>query len=69
MALERETLRPMSEKRRGELLDRLQEIEKAVIKRKIPGSHAEQLYLLRQHIGFVRENLTREARVTESEPS
>jgi TRAP-type uncharacterized transport system substrate-binding protein len=62
MALERETLRPLSEERRSELLSRLQDIEKAVIKRKIPGSHAEQLYLLRQHISFVRESLTRESR-------
>ncbi len=65
MALERETLRPLSESRRSELLERLQEIEKAVIKRRIPGSHAEQLYLLRQHIGFVRENLTRNVRAVE----
>jgi TRAP-type uncharacterized transport system substrate-binding protein len=62
MALERESLRPMSEARRNELLARLREIEEAVIKRKIPGSHAEQLYLLRQHISFVREQLTRESR-------
>ncbi|MBV8806175.1 MAG: C4-dicarboxylate ABC transporter substrate-binding protein, partial [Sinobacteraceae bacterium] len=59
-------LRPMSDERRSELLDRLRDIEKAVIKRRIPGSHAEQLYLLRQHIGFVRENLTRE---TPAEPA
>lgn len=62
MALERETLRPLSDERRRELLDRLRDIEKAVIKRKVPGSHAEQLYLLRQHIGFVRESLTRDTR-------
>ncbi|MBV8804175.1 MAG: C4-dicarboxylate ABC transporter substrate-binding protein [Sinobacteraceae bacterium] len=66
MALEREALRPMSDERRSELLDRLRDIEKAVIKRRIPGSHAEQLYLLRQHIGFVRENLNRE---TPAEPA
>jgi TRAP-type uncharacterized transport system substrate-binding protein len=66
MALERESLRPMSESRRNELLARLREIEEAVIKRKIPGSHAEQLYLLRQHIGFVREQLARE---THAEPA
>jgi hypothetical protein len=62
MALEREALRPLSDERRTELLDRLRDIEKAVIKRRIPGSHAEQLYLLRQHIGFVRANLTRDTR-------
>jgi TRAP-type uncharacterized transport system substrate-binding protein len=66
MALEREALLPMSEERRGELLDRLREIEKSVIKRRIPGSHAEQLYLLRQHIEFVREHLTRD---TQGEPA
>jgi TRAP-type uncharacterized transport system substrate-binding protein len=60
MALEREALRPLTDKRRSELLERLREIEKAVISRRIPGSHAEQVYLLREHIGFVRENLTRE---------
>ena len=59
MALERETLRPMSDERRSELLDRLREIENAVIKRRTPGAYAEQLYLLRQHIGFVRDNLAR----------
>lgn len=59
MALEREALGPVSEERRGELLARLREIEQGVIKRRIPGSHAEQVYLLRQHIGFVREQLAR----------
>lgn len=68
MALERETLRPMSDERRGELLERLREIEKAVIKRRIPGSQAEQLYLLRQHIGFVRENLARDTRAAPERP-
>jgi len=58
MAVERESLGVLTEARRAELLDRLGEIEKAVITRKIPGSHAEQVYLLRQHIGFVRKNLT-----------
>jgi hypothetical protein len=28
---------------------------------KMPSSHAEQLYVLRQHIGFVRESLARSA--------
>jgi len=59
MALEREAQGELSEERRAALLDRLDEIEKSVISRKMPGSHAEQLYILREHIGFVRENLTR----------
>ena len=59
MALEREALGNLSSEQRAALVDRLAEIEKAVIARKMPGSHAEQLYLLRQHIGFVRERLAR----------
>ena len=69
MALEREALRPMSDERRSELLEKLREIEKAVIRRRIPGSQAEQLYLLRQHIGFVRENLTRATRAEPAQES
>jgi hypothetical protein len=61
MAVERESLGVLSQERRAELLDRLSEIEKSVITRKIPGSHAEQVYLLRQHIGFVRKNLASSA--------
>jgi len=61
MALERESLGRLSDERRAALLEQLRQIETAVIRRRIPPSHAEQLYLLRQHIGFVRESLTREA--------
>jgi TRAP-type uncharacterized transport system substrate-binding protein len=61
MALERETLGKPSELRRAELLDRLDEIEDSVITSKVPGSHADQLYILRQHIGFVRAKLSRAA--------
>jgi TRAP-type uncharacterized transport system substrate-binding protein len=57
MAVEREALRPLTPERREELLERLGEIERGVISRRMPGSHAEQLYVLREHIRFVRENL------------
>ncbi len=69
MALERESLAPLSPERRAELLERLSEIERAAILRKIPGSHAEQLYLLREHIGFVRANLARSQAGSSSTPS
>ncbi len=59
MALERQSLGELTEERRAALLERLEEIERSVILRKIPGSHAEQLYQLREHIGFVRRNLAR----------
>ncbi len=57
MALERESIGPLTPERRAALLDRLHEIERAVILRKMPGSHAEQIYQLREHIQFVRNNL------------
>jgi TRAP-type uncharacterized transport system substrate-binding protein len=59
MAVERETLGQLTEERRATLLARLEEMERSVISRKMPGSHAEQVFLLRQHIGFVRGRLTR----------
>ncbi len=60
MELERQTLGTLSDERRKELLDRLEAIEKSVISRRMPGSHAEQVYVLREHIDFVRKKLTGE---------
>jgi len=57
MALERESLGALTPERHAELLDKLQEIERSVILRKTPGSHADQIYQLREHIAFVRNNL------------
>jgi TRAP-type uncharacterized transport system substrate-binding protein len=59
MALEREALQEVTPERREALLERLEEIERSVILRKIPGSHAEQLYQLREHMEFVRRTLNR----------
>jgi TRAP transporter TAXI family solute receptor len=59
MALERESLSgELSDQRRLELLDRLNEIEHHILAYKVPGSHADQHYILRQHISFVRGHLT-----------
>ncbi len=60
MAVEREALGKVTAERREELLTRLKAIERSIISHKMPGSHAEQVYLLRQHIGFVRDNLIRD---------
>jgi TRAP-type uncharacterized transport system substrate-binding protein len=57
MELERQTLGTLSDERRAQLLERLAAIEKSVISRKMPGSHAEQVYILREHIDFVRRKL------------
>jgi TRAP-type uncharacterized transport system substrate-binding protein len=59
MALERLSLRELSAEQRAALLERLAQIEAGVINLKMPGSHADQLYVLREHMQFVRENLSR----------
>jgi TRAP-type uncharacterized transport system substrate-binding protein len=59
MAVEREALGPVTPERRQALLERLTEIERTVISHRTPGSHAEQVYVLREHLRFVRENLSR----------
>jgi len=57
MALERESLGQLTDERRQELLQRLAAIERQVISGRIPGSYAESLYVLREHIGMVRSRL------------
>jgi hypothetical protein len=48
---------------RVDLLKRLDEIEKRVIALKLPGSFADQVYVLRQHIQFVRNQITQSGSV------
>jgi hypothetical protein len=57
LALERDILGNMAPEKREELLRRLNHIEQAVNKLKLPASFAEQFYILRGHIGFVRKQL------------
>ncbi len=57
MALERAAYSASTPQERAELLKRLDEIEKRVITVKLPPSFADQVYVLRQHIGFVRSRL------------
>jgi TRAP transporter TAXI family solute receptor len=57
MAVERAALGPTTPEQRTALLERLSEVEKTVISGKIPGAYANQLYVLRQHIKFVRKHL------------
>jgi TRAP-type uncharacterized transport system substrate-binding protein len=68
MAVEREALETLTEERRQALHERLEEIERSVISHRMPGSHAEQAYVLREHIRFVRENLANGG-VRDSEPA
>jgi hypothetical protein len=55
LALERELLTAPDSAKRAELLGRLDAIERAVHKVKVPASFADQFYSLRVHIDFVRE--------------
>lgn len=57
MALERAAFGHTTPQERADLLKHLDKIEERVITLKLPGSFADQVYLLRQHIGFVRSRL------------
>lgn len=57
MALERAMLEPMAPEQRTAMLDQLDKIEKSVVGTKMPGAFADQAYILRRHIHFVRDGL------------
>jgi hypothetical protein len=63
LALEREVLGRSTLEEREELLKRLNHIEQAVNKMKIPASFAQQFYILRGHIGFVHKQLDEKTRL------
>jgi len=58
MALERESQRLKDPEQARKIHERLDVIERAVIDLRLPASFAEEAYLLRQHIGFVRARLS-----------
>jgi hypothetical protein len=60
MALERATFGQTTAAQRADLLKRLDEIERRVMTVKLPGSFADQVYVLRQHIQFVRNRITQD---------
>jgi hypothetical protein len=57
MGLEREMLADATGANRQALLDRLTAIERGVNNIKIPLAFADQVYVLREHINFVRNRL------------
>ena len=57
LVLERSLLARMEPGKRQELIQRLDQIEQAVNKMKVPSSFADQFYGLRGHINFVRDRL------------
>jgi TRAP-type uncharacterized transport system substrate-binding protein len=58
IALEREMLGDPTPQQKQELLDRLDSIERGVNETRIPLPFADQVYVLRQHIAFVRDRLS-----------
>ena len=61
IGLEREALQTSLPDRREEMLKRLDDIEKGVNTMKMPLAFADQFYVLREHIRFVRDRLTSDA--------
>jgi len=57
LRLERDAAGPLSRERVQDLLSRLDEIEDIVDQLRVPASFADQFYVLRGHIAFVRQRL------------
>jgi TRAP-type uncharacterized transport system substrate-binding protein len=57
LLLEHDLRGSMDESKRAELVARLDEVEHAVNRMKVPASFADQFYSLREHIAFVRSRL------------
>jgi hypothetical protein len=71
MAIERDMLATPSAEEHRQILDRLDEIEESVNNIKTPLSFADQLYVLREHISWVRhrlENVARQGRGASTAP-
>ncbi|HEV7820123.1 MAG TPA: C4-dicarboxylate ABC transporter substrate-binding protein, partial [Burkholderiales bacterium] len=66
MALERQILEKTTPEQRTELAKQLDEVEKRVNDSKMPLPFADQFYVLREHINFVRRRL---AALASGEPS
>jgi TRAP-type uncharacterized transport system substrate-binding protein len=58
IAIERSALSETSAEERRSLIEQLDEIEESVNGLKMPLAYADQFYVLREHIGFVRDRLT-----------
>jgi TRAP-type uncharacterized transport system substrate-binding protein len=61
IALERAAFSDTSENERAALVEKLDSIEAAVNRLKMPLAYADQFYVLREHIGFVRQRLAKKA--------
>jgi hypothetical protein len=64
IALERSLLDPQDDAARDDLNRRIDDIEQAVNAISVPLAYVDQLYVLREHIGFVRSRLAARASMT-----
>lgn len=62
MAIERDMLGTPTPEQHKEILTRLDDIQESVNNIKTPLSFADQLYVLREHISWVRHRLEQQAR-------
>jgi hypothetical protein len=63
LMLEREMITRLASEEREKLLGRLDHIEEEVNKMKMPASFADQFYVLRGHIDFVRDHLMKKTQL------
>jgi TRAP-type uncharacterized transport system substrate-binding protein len=68
IGLERDAFNSSSSDRRREMLKRLDEVERGVNNMKMPLAFADQFYVLREHIRFVRDQLTTESSGASAQP-
>jgi TRAP-type uncharacterized transport system substrate-binding protein len=61
MQIEREAFEQTTPERRAELMKRLDAFEARVVNLRLPGWWADELYVLKNHIGFVRRRLEKPA--------
>jgi hypothetical protein len=61
LVLEQDLIAPLAPEERKELIGRIDHIEEEVNKMKVPAYFADQFYVLRGHIGFVRDRLMKSA--------
>lgn len=66
LRIERDAVAPLTPERAAELNERLNEVEEAVRKLKVPASFADQFYDLRLHLNFVRKRLAAASQGTAS---
>ena len=69
IAIERGALNDTSPEERQLLIEKIDSIEESVNGLKMPLAYADQFYVLREHIGFVRERLTQQGREPMHEPA